>query len=93
MTPEIEACINKAAIEASKQTKNDVLGMLGIEDNEDGRQAMKALGDFAKLWSDVRYEARKQGIKGTIKGVYWIVKLIVLGGLAYLAWRAGWIGK
>jgi hypothetical protein len=93
LTPEIQACITAAADEASMRTRADLFGLLGIEDNDEGRRSLKALGDFACLWSDVRSEARKQGIKGTVKGLYWIFKLLILGGFAYLAWKAGWLGR
>lgn len=93
LTPEVQACISKAAEEASTRTRNDIFGLLGIEDNEDGRQSLKALGDFAKLWGDVRHEARRQGIKGTVKGIYWLFKLLVLGGIAYIAWKSGIVGR
>jgi hypothetical protein len=93
LTPELQAAIEAAADESAKRTRSELFGLLGVEEDDEGRKALKALGDFACLWSDIRCEARKQGIRGTVKALFWTIKLLVLGGFAYLAWRAGWVGK
>ena len=93
LTPEMQACINAAAAEASKQTRDELFSLLGIEDNEKGRRSLKALGSFAELWGDVGSEAKKQGVKGFIKFFYTVVKYAFYGGLAYLAWKSGLLDR
>ena len=66
-----------------------VFGSFGIEDNEEGRKSMRALGDFASLLKDFNGELRGRAIKGSLSFIGWVLKLSVIGAVAYIVLKIG----
>lgn len=93
LSEEARKCIHAAVQEANACTRNEIFDLFGLTDDEDGRKTFRVLGDFASMWRDMRVEARKQGIRGTIKGLFGLLKLLILGACAYAAFKMGWLGK
>lgn len=86
---ELEALADKIA----ERTRAEFFTMFGFTDDEKGRESLKELGDMARIFKEFNTELRKKSISGVISAIGWLVKLAILGALAYAALKIGLIGK
>jgi len=86
---ELEALADRIAQKTAEQTRAEIFSLLGFNDDDKGRESLKELGDLARLFKDFNHELRKKSISGVISTVGWIVKLTIIGAIAYCAIKLG----
>lgn len=73
------------------KSRDEVFELFGLEDNEQGRKALRYIGANAVTMTRLKDEIVSQGIHHSASAIWTVIKWLVLGGIGYGAWKAGLI--